>query len=53
MIAASTQRFMAQRMHAVERSISADHAPSVSAPDEVIGFIADAARAFGSEAAPH
>ncbi len=53
MIAASTQRFMAQRMQAVERSISADHAPSVSAPGEVIGFIADAARAFGSETTRH
>jgi pimeloyl-ACP methyl ester carboxylesterase len=44
MIAAETQHFMAARMHARVRTLSADHTPLVTAPDAVVGMIMDAVR---------
>jgi len=45
MIAAETQRFMATRMGAQIRTAPVDHSPMVTAPEIVLGVIADAARA--------
>ena len=42
MIAADTQRFMADRMRAQVRSHAVDHAPIVSAPAVVVDIILDA-----------
>jgi pimeloyl-ACP methyl ester carboxylesterase len=47
MIPASTQRFLAQRMHATSREAPVDHCPMVTAADEVVSIIEEAAR-FGS-----
>jgi pimeloyl-ACP methyl ester carboxylesterase len=44
MIAADTQRFLADRMKAQVRSHAVDHAPIVSAPAVVAGIILDAVR---------
>jgi hypothetical protein len=44
MIAADTQRFMADRMKARVRSHAVDHAPIVSAPAVVVDIILDAVR---------
>jgi pimeloyl-ACP methyl ester carboxylesterase len=44
MIVAATQRFMAERMKAKIRSHAVDHAPSVTAPGEVVDIIRDAMR---------
>ena len=42
MIAADTQRFMAERMHAGVRSHPVDHAPIVTAPGLVVNIIREA-----------
>jgi len=42
MIDPATQRFMAERMRAHIRSERVDHAPLVSAPEQVVGIIVDA-----------
>ena len=44
MIAADTQRFMAERMKARVSAHVVDHTPSVSAPDVVVDLILDAVR---------
>ena len=44
MIAADTQRFMAERMKARVSAHAVDHTPSVSAPDVVVDLILDAVR---------
>jgi pimeloyl-ACP methyl ester carboxylesterase len=44
MIAAGTQRFMAERMKARVSAHAVDHTPSVSAPDVVVDLILDAVR---------
>jgi pimeloyl-ACP methyl ester carboxylesterase len=44
MIAPETQRFMAERMSARQVSRPVDHTPMVTAPDEVVDIILDAAR---------
>jgi pimeloyl-ACP methyl ester carboxylesterase len=45
MIVAETQHFMARRMNARVRMHPADHMPMVTAPDDVVDIIVDAARA--------
>ena len=45
MINPKTQRFMADRMHATERSFPVDHTPLLTAPDKVVAVILEAARA--------
>lgn len=42
MIPAATQRFMAERMHARVRVLSADHLPMVTAPDAVTAVVMEA-----------
>jgi hypothetical protein len=44
MIAATTQRFMAERMKAEIRSHAVDHTPSVTAPGAVVDIILEATR---------
>ncbi|HWM65197.1 MAG TPA: alpha/beta hydrolase [Steroidobacteraceae bacterium] len=48
MIVRDNQHFMAERMTAKVRAIDADHAPSVTAPDEVVRTILDAVEATRS-----
>ncbi|MDL2398150.1 alpha/beta fold hydrolase [Rhizobium mayense] len=43
MIAAANQRFMADRMQAVQRSFPVDHSPMVTAPEAVLQVIREAA----------
>jgi pimeloyl-ACP methyl ester carboxylesterase len=45
MINPLTQRFMAERMKATIRSITVDHTPLLTAPDEVVNIIREAAQA--------
>jgi pimeloyl-ACP methyl ester carboxylesterase len=45
MINPQTQHFMAARMGAKTRSCSVDHAPLVTAPDQVVDVIVEAAAA--------
>lgn len=45
MINPKTQRFMAERMKATVRSLAIDHAPILTAPDEVAEIIREAAQA--------
>lgn len=44
MIAKETQRFMAERMKAKQRSYPVDHIPSVTAPSVVVDIILEAVR---------
>ena len=44
MIAADTQRFMAERMKARLRPCQTDHAPLITAPDVVADVIREAVR---------
>lgn len=48
MIAAGTQRFMADRMEARTRALPVDHLPSVTAPDAVVDMILEAVRGVGA-----
>ena len=48
MIAAETQRFMAERMKARVRTAPADHMPMVTAPPAVVGIVLEAVREAGS-----
>jgi hypothetical protein len=43
MIAAANQRFMAERMQAMQRPFPVDHTPMVTAPDTVLQVIREAA----------
>jgi pimeloyl-ACP methyl ester carboxylesterase len=43
MIVAGTQRFMAQRMGATVRTHPLDHAPMLTAPDDVVAILLEAA----------
>ena len=45
MINPKTQRFMAERMKATVRSFAVDHTPLLTAPDNVVDIIVEAARA--------
>ena len=45
MIVSETQRFMAERMKAAVRSFAVDHTPLLTAPDNVVEIILEAARA--------
>jgi len=45
MINPKTQHFMAERMRATTRSFAVDHAPLLTAPDNVVEIILEAARA--------
>jgi pimeloyl-ACP methyl ester carboxylesterase len=45
MINPKTQRFMAERMKATIRSFAVDHTPLLTAPDEVVDIILEAAKA--------
>ena len=45
MINPKTQHFMAERMKATVRSLSVDHTPLLTAPDEVVDIILEAAKA--------
>ncbi|HEY4143828.1 alpha/beta hydrolase [Pinirhizobacter sp.] len=44
MIPTPTQRFLAQRMNATSREAAVDHCPMVTAPDEVVSIVDEAAR---------
>ena len=48
MIAAETQRFMAERMKARVRTAPTDHMPMVTAPPAVVGIVLEAVREAGS-----
>jgi hypothetical protein len=45
MINPKTQQFMADRMQATVRSLPVDHTPLLTAPDEVVAVILEAAQA--------
>jgi len=45
MISPKTQHFMAERMGAATRSLAVDHAPLLSAPQEVVDIILEAKEA--------
>jgi len=49
MIPTPTQRFLAQRMKATTREAAVDHCPMVTAPDEVVSIVDEAAR-LGTQA---
>jgi pimeloyl-ACP methyl ester carboxylesterase len=46
MINPKTQHFMAERMKATIKSVSADHTPILTAPDNVVDFILAAAKSY-------
>lgn len=52
MISPETQRFMAERMHARTHSLPVDHTPLMSAPQEVVGVIAEAVKAAAEGGSP-
>jgi pimeloyl-ACP methyl ester carboxylesterase len=49
MIAAETQRFMAERMKAKTKAHAVDHTPSVTAPAVVVDIIRDAVRSVAAD----
>jgi pimeloyl-ACP methyl ester carboxylesterase len=53
MISVKTQRFMAARMHAAVSSHPTDHAPLVTAPDEVVKIILAAANSTTQQHGDH